>query len=242
MSAWTDAVAALSPRRWYRLGESSGTTAVDAGSDALNGTYTTTGSALTYGTAGLVASDADTAITIAGGTTEAVHLTIPDTDIFDATNHWTIIVWVQHTPDTIFRRIYQYVANPGSGNAGIRLISHDSNLLLAQRVIAGTTDEAAGATLSSAPHMLAVTYDAAWLKLYVDGTEAAAIPSTGSMAAIATVMDVGAEPSSFSPFGGVLDEFIIIATDLTVGQIGALRDAALSTSSDPMGMSGFFGL
>jgi Concanavalin A-like lectin/glucanases superfamily len=236
MSAWTTAVAALSPRRWYRLGEASGSTVTDAGSDGLNGTVTTTGNAMTYGTSGLITGDADTAITIAAGLTQAEHPSLPDTAIFDGTNHWTIVVWVSgHTADATYRRILEYRANPGSGNNGVFVWSQNSGGLAVERSVAGTTNVASRSAINTATHMVAVTYDAATVRIYLDAGTPGTIADTRSMAAIATTIEVGTEASAYSPFGGVIDEFLIFDTDLTATQVGDLY--AAGTSSGPASLT-----
>jgi len=60
-SNYDSVVLADAPKRYYRLDEPSGTTAVDSGSDAANGTYT---GGVTLGT--LVSGDSDTAVTFNG--------------------------------------------------------------------------------------------------------------------------------------------------------------------------------
>ena len=56
-------VLANSPAAYWRLGESSGTTAADAGPNGITGTYT----AVTLGTAGAISGDSDTAVSVSGG-------------------------------------------------------------------------------------------------------------------------------------------------------------------------------
>lgn len=56
-SAYETAVLANSPSVYYRLGESSGTTATDDSGNSVTGTYS--GSGVTYGVTGTLSGDAD---------------------------------------------------------------------------------------------------------------------------------------------------------------------------------------
>jgi len=62
-SAYSDAVLADMPVRYYRLGDSSGTTAVDSSGNSQDGTYT---GGVTLGASGAIQGDADTAATFDG--------------------------------------------------------------------------------------------------------------------------------------------------------------------------------
>jgi hypothetical protein len=61
VGSWASEIAADSPDTWWRLGESSGTTAVDSSGNGNDGTYT---NSPTLGVTGLVDGDSDTAITL----------------------------------------------------------------------------------------------------------------------------------------------------------------------------------
>src|SRR5437588_11591152 len=66
MSSYRDTVLADSPIAYYRLGEASGTTAVDASGNGRNATYS--GAGVTYAQAGVIANDTDTSILLNGST------------------------------------------------------------------------------------------------------------------------------------------------------------------------------
>lgn len=59
-SAWEQAVKALSPSAWYRLGESSGTVMADSSGSSIHGTYE--GGATFYSRTGLIENHSDAAI------------------------------------------------------------------------------------------------------------------------------------------------------------------------------------
>jgi hypothetical protein len=67
-STYSSAVLADSPVAYWRLGESSGTTAADSSGNGHGGTYTSTG--VSYGASAIV-SDGDTAVSFSGGSMTA---------------------------------------------------------------------------------------------------------------------------------------------------------------------------
>jgi hypothetical protein len=99
-SAFAAAVLALSPTRYYRLGEPSGTNAVDA-TGTQDATYTNTP---TLGVAGIT-TDGDTGITLASGSSQ--YVTATDHADYDVgTNDWSVMFGL-------------YVSSWPAGNMGI---------------------------------------------------------------------------------------------------------------------------
>lgn len=76
-AAYQGAVRTDDPVAWWRQGEPSGTTMTDASGNGRNGTYNTAG--VTYGIAGAVPADADTAVSFNGTTGYA---SVPDNNVF----------------------------------------------------------------------------------------------------------------------------------------------------------------
>lgn len=85
-SAYRAAILADSPSSYWRLGETSGTTAVDE-KGVANGTYS---GAMTLGTSGLITGDSDKAVTLTGG---SISLPAP-TAWAGAGTSFTIEMWV----------------------------------------------------------------------------------------------------------------------------------------------------
>jgi YD repeat-containing protein len=91
-SAYETAALADSPSLYYRLNESSGTTATDDSGNSVTGTYPA--SAITYSVTGALNGDADTAITTTSGTSA---VTASDSSLPSGASARTMEVWLKTT-------------------------------------------------------------------------------------------------------------------------------------------------
>ena len=66
---------------------------------------------------------------------------------------------------------------------------------------------------------LALTYDGANLRFYVDGALTGATPTTGSIASSATALTIGSDPFYGQYYNGLIDEIRIYSTALTQAQV-----------------------
>ena len=66
---------------------------------------------------------------------------------------------------------------------------------------------------------LALTYDGANLRFYVDGALTGTTPTTGSIASSATALTIGSDPFYGQNYAGLIDEIRIYSTALTQAQI-----------------------
>jgi len=115
MSAWTDAVTAVSPFMWHRMLESSGTTYDNAeGTAAMDGTLSGTG--YTQAVAGPITSDAASK----GITFSAAGLTginMADNAAYDfGTNDFSIAMWIKRT--AAWPAVTEYAAGRGDPTIG----------------------------------------------------------------------------------------------------------------------------
>lgn len=223
--SYSAAVLADNPVGYWRLGESSGTTATDeTGTNA--GTYTGTG--VTYGVTGLLTGDSNTAVTLDGA---AGAVTMGDPVSLQPTN-LSVEAWVQWTstnaPMRIFRkRTFGYMMWLSAGQVSFGFF--DSGATFHQ------VDSAATAYNDGLRHYFVGTYDGTALVLYVDGSQVAtnspavAISYGGGGSAIGQDGDVG---SSF--LAATVDEVAVYPTALSSTRIaahytaGSVLDAASS--------------
>jgi hypothetical protein len=212
-------IAVDTPAIFWRLGESSGTTAVDASGFTHNGTYAATGVAL--GGAGALVNDTDTAVTLDG-----VAGAIQETSGAGApvgSSARSVEVWFKTTTATA-QPLFNY------GTSG--LLSQFAVYLAGNQVqVKDGTDPVLSVTAGSsladgAWHHLVVTYDGATsVAIYIDG---AAVGSTQTTTGVlATVLDVtGLEvgrDNAATPvfFNGTLDEAAIYSGALTPARVAA---------------------
>jgi hypothetical protein len=74
-------IASMNPAGWWRLGETSGTTAADSSSKAISGTYI---NSPTLGVMGAIIGDPNTAVRLAGPSREE-YVEVPDHDLYSLT-------------------------------------------------------------------------------------------------------------------------------------------------------------
>lgn len=200
------------PLVYWRLGESSGTTAADASGNGRSGTYTTP---LTLGAASLLGSDANTSVDFSGGYAQIAY-----NAAWMAPAAWTVeflfnadVLGAQH-------RILAARHASGApswdigtegGNLKFRFYNGASWVAIVYAVTIGTT------------YHVAATWDGTTRRLFVDGTER--VNAAGGFAASTAPLTAGNLGSAFggAAYGhdGRLDEFAYYGTALTAARISA---------------------
>lgn len=211
-------VLADSPIVYYRLGDS-GSTMVDASGNGRDGTYT----AVTLGTAGLLAGDPDTAATFDGTTSYG-------TRAYDAAmGVSTFSAEAIITPSSVTgtrTMASRHISLPGgSGQLVLRL---DGNLIRFY-IKDGTSSfffatSSVNAAIGLTQHVVG-TYDGATIRVYVNGVQTGSTAHVGVNNSGTAPFDVGCShgtasaPSEF--FAGVLDEVALYSGALSPQRIAA---------------------
>ena len=199
-------VMSSSPRAYWRLGEASGTTAVDE-TGASNGTYA---GGYVLGATGALANDSNTAVDLNG---TSGRMNAPSVPALDLTSQVSIEAWINPDSLTGTRWIvnkgtyyYLYISN-GITYFGI----HQGGY-----VFVTTT-----AVTTGAWQHLVGTYDGSTLVLYRNGVVVAQAPASGAISSTSTAVFVGAVSAAGSFFDGRIDEVAIYGTGLTPAQVVA---------------------
>jgi hypothetical protein len=220
-------ILASSPIAYWRLDETSGTTAADSSGHALTATY---GTGVTLGSAGLLTSSADMAVTIPSnpmttvGTIGAAYAA----NALQATTAVTLTAWVK--PTTIADSAFISYGSNASPNyvfgvtstgyiwGGLNLTTSGESWPLAT-----TTPMVAGAT-----YFVAMTYDSSTgtCVLYINGvavsTNTYAGTITGYTSPYGLVMGNDASFGTGQNYNGVLDEVAIFPSALSATTLQAL--------------------
>jgi hypothetical protein len=216
------------PVGYWRLGESSGTTAADSSSAGRIGTYNGT---YTQGVAGAIAYPTDTALGLAGAATGWV--SIPDDAELSPADAITLEAWVYLTAlpasGLTSRPIqkanaYQLSIN-SAGTATFQVT------LCADAVTQCTSGGTTRSISSSSPiatgayYHVVGTYSAssARLSLYVNGASAATTVTTWNtyIRDSTTIVILGDNNLSSTSLNGRIDEAAIYASELTSSQVAA---------------------
>jgi len=195
---------------YWRLGESSGTSAIAAKGPAP-GTY----SAVTLGQVGLLTGDANRAVTFNGSTS---NIRFGDVNDFAGTARFSVEAWVKPaTVDSPSRRIFSKEA---SGTNGWLLWSNSSRLWFG-RLRNGVYETVSTSPLTAGRRAhIVVSYDGGSLRMYRDGALAATAASTQALPDTSGPLTVGASSLGFGSFAGAIDEPAVYGgTVLTPTQI-----------------------
>lgn len=214
---------------YWRLGESSGATAVDS-NNQHNGTYTGTH---TKGVAGAIAGDGNTAVLFGGG-----YVDVGDNLDFPGTASFSLEAWIRPTTiDTVFRRIVSKNRSEGAGRQGYEFWIESANGVGFERFRDGVKDYATttAPALNTWSHVVA-TYDGATMRLYLNGTLRTSTASTLSMTDNGAQLRVGTGDWVGDSWTGDLDDISVYTGALSAAQVQSrfqcgrrYRDVVLDT-------------
>lgn len=227
ISGYYDAVQSDTPTRYYRLDESSGTTAYDSMASGNNGALN---GGITLGTTGLCTSDPDKAETFNGTTG---YINVPTTGLPTGNGSFSVVILTQVAGSpAATSSLWWLGANTGT-RTGIWL--QMTNTRTIQVVLATTGIVITSAAVSTGtPHLIALTWDGTTVKLTIDNAAAlTATPGAFALTYASGGASIGANfnnaaPSQFYP--GILDECsITTGTALSAARITAYYTAMTTT-------------
>lgn len=219
--AYADEVTGDGATTYFRLGESSGTTADDAvGSDD----HTYQGSP-TLGATGLV-SGADTAVTL-NGTSQYVDKASPSSNL-DLGDTFTVELWLKRGRSGVQEDLW---GRNWSGGQIVRITS-DNKITLRKSGIANIVQSTATITDTS-PHHVVVTKSGSTVKIYIDGTDVTGTVSNQTFGVVSGASVIGRDAGGSSGyFKGTLDEVAFYkGTALTSTQVGDHYTAGVGTTT-----------
>jgi hypothetical protein len=221
-SAYSDLVLSHGPIAYWRLGESSGTTAADA-MGAHNGTYQNN---VALGTEGAIVSDANTAATFGGANNDRVQVS----GFAVSGGQITILAWFR--PDGFGNDSLVSKATGAGTSAHHWMLGINGNNQLRSRIkINGTTRQLTpnvGTMTAGVWYLAAVTFDGSTMRVYLNGQQVDSRSWSGSVSNDSGVaVGLGNQPSGAGnrAFDGTLDEVAVYDKALTAAQVLALYDA-----------------
>jgi hypothetical protein len=222
VTTYADVVAADGPWRYYRLDETSGTVAYDTSASA--GTGASPGRGVTYGVAGGLTGDADTALTLSAASSRRV---FPAGNLPNGNAPFTIEFLVKFSANPASTQGVYTNGNSTLTNLQTFRISLDSGGRILVDV--GGASLIISASLSTGTwHYVSVRYDGAGtLTLNVDAGAKQAASGVGTLALPASPGSHywGAQQSGTAVFNGSLDECAEYATALSDARISAHQSA-----------------
>ena len=221
-AAYRTQVLADEPLAYWRLGESSGTSAADASGNANTGTYA---GSPALGATGALAGNSDTAVSFDGVDD---NVSVAHNAVLNLNGSFSLEFWAKQTA---FANTSPGIINKGtSSTADGYLIWANSSGTLGFKRNNVNAASAAGALTSSYKHFV-VTYDGVTLRWYVNGalstSTALSYPSNASSAALTLGLgDAGQYGKN------VLDDVAVYQTALSATRIAEHYNVGTSVSRD----------
>lgn len=227
--SYASVIAGDAPLAWYRLGDASGTTATDSSGNSHNGTYT---NSPTLGAAGLLTGDSDTAMGVTSNSGTCVSVT---SGTWMDVSSITVEAWTSLTSAVDATNGDAIASRYATGGFNWLLWRNTTGKWAVQiRNTAGTAYNIATASSvsTSTTYHLAFTFDGFYLRLYVDGAEAAAaVPVTGTVQTSTNNIEIGRySGSNATTPSGTVDEVAIYNTALSATQIATHHSVGIGVT------------
>ena len=204
----------------YSFNEGSGTTVSDASGTGNNGTTSST----TWSTSGKYGG----ALSF-NGTTARVN--VPNSSSLQLTSAMTLEAWVNPSATTSKWRDVIY---KGNDNYYLEVTSSNSSKPAGGGTFAGTNANAYGTAALTANtwSYLALTYDGATLRLYVNGALVGSQARTGATATSTSQLQIGGDSLFSQYFSGLIDEVRVYNVALSVAAIQTDMNTPIAASTD----------
>jgi hypothetical protein len=230
VSAYGKAVQADGPVGWWRLGDASGTTAVDqTGADA--GTYA---GGVTLGQPSLVATDAANKAVAFNGSTGVV--TIPAATALNFTSAFSLEAWIKPTslPATgAFRSVLTKAEAYSLQFNGPRL-----EFTVIQSGTRRRLQGPSGAVVAGSTYHVVATFDGTTQRLYLNGVQVASAALSGAASVSTNALRVGSWDGASEFFTGTIDDPAVYGKVLSAAQVAAHYSAGTTaTLTAPSGLA-----
>jgi hypothetical protein len=223
-TTYRDVVLADGPNSYWRLGESTGTTAADQ-RGANPGTYN---GGVALGQAGALTGDANTSALFDGVNDYVV---VPDANSLDLTTAVSVEAWVQRTKSAAYQVI---VSKPGNGQSKFEnyaLWIDSANRLEAYFGDGVGFAQLVGPAIDTNWHHVVGTYDNATAKMYLDGSLRVSTSSSVHMTANALPLNIGRANGGGFFLGGRIDEVAVYPSILSAARVQAHYNAGIALDS-----------
>jgi len=219
-SAYSNAVLGDAPAAYWRLGETSGTSAVDA-TGADNGTYT---NGPTLGQTSLLPSDTSNKAVAFDGTND--HVKVPTSDSLSPPTRVSVEAWIKPT------------SLPSSGNFASVLTKAESYSLqfngpkleftIIQNGTRRRVQAASGTIVAGQAYYVVGTYDGTTQRLYVNGAQVASANLSGAISTNNNPVAIGSWNGSEEFFKGTVDEPAVYTKALAAADVSTHYQAGKS--------------
>ena len=209
---------------YWRLGELSGTTAVDA-KGTSPGTYA---GGYTLGVGGAIAGDGDSAVALDGSTGK---VSVPSTAALNVGDLFSVEAWVKRR--VIGTAANQVVASKQNGS-WVLMFEPGNRLVLRRSNVANVVSSTTVLTDTTGWHHVAVTKSAAAVHLYIDGQDVTGTVANQTMADNTSALAIG-QSANVAYLQGSVDEVALYADALAPATIAQHYQAGITPpQGDPV--------
>jgi len=218
-SAYSNAVLSDSPAAYWRLGETSGTTAVDA-TGADNGVYT---NGPTLGQTSLLPADSASKAVGFDGSND--HVRVPTSDALSPGVRVSVEAWIKPTSlpaSGVFASILTKAESYSLQFNGPRL-----EFTIMQNGVRKRLQAPVGAIVAGSTYHLVGTYDGTTQRLYVNGAQVASTALSGAITINSNPAVIGSWNGKEEFFKGTIDDPAVYTSALGAARISAHYQAAV---------------
>lgn len=207
-TGYAKVVLGATPTGYWRLGEPSGTSAVDSSGGGNDGTYT---GGFTLAQAGALTGDSNTAVALNG---TSGYVSIPHDSSLDTGDVFSLECWVKR--DVLGVPGDSYLFSKGDGN--YRLGFNNDGIEIAQKAVAIIALSSYGITDTTAWHHVVWTKNGSINKIYLDGRDVTGSVTNSTISNTTDPVMLG-NTSSGGFFDGTIDEAAIYDYALTPAEV-----------------------
>jgi hypothetical protein len=235
--SYVSEVRADSPSAWFRLGEPSGTTAVDTVGGAA-GAYV---GDVTLAQPGLI-TDGDTAARF-NATTYSGYVRVADRAALDLGSAGSVEAWVYLERTGSGLDVTAAIVDKGSGSLIVRTVSaSDLRLLVRRNGVANIVTSRVALTLRTRAHVV-VTWSGTTWRIYINGVDQTGTVTSSTLANTALPFCIGAADGGGNDrWAGYIDEVAIYPTALSAGRVLAHYNAGIATAATIAGAATMTGV
>jgi hypothetical protein len=228
-SPYSNAVLSDGPSGYWRLGETSGTTANDA-SGGDPGTYK---NGALLGQASLLPADSANRSVRFDGTNDFVN--IPSSSSLSPASKVSVEAWIKPNALPTTGNFASVASKPESYS--IQFNGPRLEFTIMQAKTRRRLQAPAGAiAVGQAYHVLG-TYDGTTQRLYVNGTEVAGAALTGAITTNTNALDIASWSEGTEAFNGTIDDVAVYTSALSAARVAAHYEAGTSTSETVAALS-----
>ncbi len=218
-SGYSNTVLGDAPAGYWRLGETSGTTAVDA-SGGDNGSYV---NGPVLGQASLLPGDGANRSVRFDGVND--HVRVPSSASLSPGVRVSLEAWIRPTtlPSTgAFRSVLTKAESYSLQFNGPRL-----EFTIMQNTVRRRLQAPSGAIVAGQTYHVVGTYDGTTQRLYLNGSQVASAALTGAITTNGNALTIGSWSGGSEFFNGTIDEPAVYTTALSAAQVSAHRQAGM---------------